>query len=112
MRIVEEDVAESRLCMEMPLIERLERHAGTGQFHGGAIGALIDTAAVFALMMVLKKPVPTINLRTDYIRPAMNTTLRAEALVRRVGRTIAVADVNIYNDDKALIAVGRGTFGA
>lgn len=60
--------------------------------------------------MVLGHGVPTINFRTDYLRPAINTSLRAVATVRRAGRTVGVADVDVYDDSDRLVAVGRGTF--
>ena len=75
------------------------------------IAALIDTAGCFALVMVQGHGVPTVNFRTDYLRPAINTSLIARAAVRRVGRTVGVVDVDVYDDADKLIAVGRGTFG-
>ena len=52
------------------------------------------------------------NFRTDYLRPAIKTNLRAEARVRRVGRTVGVVDVDVLDDSGKLVAVGRGTFGS
>ena len=96
----------------MDLKPEFERGAGTGQFHGGPIAALIDTAGCFAMIMILGHGVPTINFRTDYLRPAIKTSLRAEAGIRRVGRTVGVVDVDVYDDADRLVAVGRGTFGS
>ena len=42
------------------------------------------------------------------MRPAVNTDLHAKGMVRRAGRTLAVADVEIANDDGKMIAIGRG----
>jgi len=100
------------LNMSMALKAEFERGAGTGQFHGGPIAALIDTAGCFAMIMVLGHGVPTVNFRTDYLRPAVNTSLHAIASLRRVGRTVGVVDVDVVNDERKLIAVGRGTFGS
>ena len=112
MRITAADREAEVLTMTMPLKPEFERGAGTGQFHGGPIAALIDTAGCFGLIMVQGHGVPTVNFRTDYLRPAMNTSLRAVASVRRVGRMVGVVDVDVYNDDDQLVAVGRGTFGS
>ncbi len=106
------DPAEESLQVTMALKPEFERGAGTGQFHGGPIAALIDTAGCFAMIMVLGHGVPTVNFRTDYLRPAINTSLHATATVRRVGRTVGVVDVDVVNDEGKLIAVGRGTFGS
>jgi uncharacterized protein (TIGR00369 family) len=96
--------------MSMPLRPELERKAGTGQFHGGAIAALIDTAGDYALALALGGGVPTINFRTDFLRPAFNTALTATATVRRAGRTVGVVDVDVFDDQKRLLAVGRATY--
>ena len=98
--------------VSMSLKPEFERVAGTGQFHGGPIAALIDTAGCFAMIMVLGYGVPTVNFRTDYLRPAINTSLHATATLRRVGRTVGVVDVDVNNDEGKLVAVGRGTFGS
>jgi uncharacterized protein (TIGR00369 family) len=112
MKIVEIDAEAETLAIVMALKPEFERFAGSGQFHGGPIASLIDTAGCFALMMLLSRGVPTVNFRTDYLRPAIKTSLRAEALVRRVGRSVGVVDVDVLNDEGKLVAVGRGTFGS
>ena len=112
MQVIEADHEAEVLTMTMPLKPEFERGAGTGQFHGGPIAALIDTAGCFGLIMLLGHGVPTVNFRTDYLRPAINTSLRAVASVRRVGRMVGVVDVDVYNDSDQLVAVGRGTFGS
>lgn len=88
-----------------------ERRAGTGQWHGGPIAALIDTAGDYALALHAGGPVPTINFRTDYLRPAVDTSLTAAARVRRAGRTVGVVDVDVTDDRGRLVAVGRGSYG-
>jgi uncharacterized protein (TIGR00369 family) len=65
------DAEQSTLTMVMPLSPAAERGGSDRQFHGGAIAGLADTAGTFALIMTLNKPVATINLRTDFLRPAM-----------------------------------------
>ena len=112
MRLTAIDKEAETLTMTMPLKPEFERAPGTGQFHGGPIAALIDTAGCFGLIMVLGHGVPTVNFRTDYLRPAINTGLRADARVRRIGRTVGVVDVDVYDDNEKLVALGRGTFGS
>ena len=88
----------------------LERQPETGQWHGGAIAALVDIAGCYALTLIGAEPLPTINFRTDYLRPAIDTDLQASARVRQAGRSIGVVDVDISNDAGKLVAVGRGTY--
>ena len=81
--VVSADPEAQELTVTMPLRPEFERKAGTGQFHGGPIAALIDTVGDYALAMAVGGGVPTINFRTDFLRPAFNTVLTATAKVRR-----------------------------
>ncbi|HEX2891818.1 PaaI family thioesterase [Vineibacter terrae] len=100
------------VTMKMPMRPEFERGAGTGQFHGGPIASFIDTVGDYAVAIVLKGGVPTINFRVDYLRPSVGTFLRGKATVRRLGRTVAVVDIDVTDDQGRLCAVGRGTYSA
>ena len=56
--------------------------------------------------------VPTINFRVDYLRPSSGDHLLAVATARRVGRTVGVADVDVFDDQGRLTAIGRATYSA
>ena len=99
------------IVMKMPMRPELERGASSGQLHGGPVASLIDTVADFAVVMKTGAGVPTINLRIDYLRPSTGTYLIGRALSRRVGRTMAVVDVDVLDDQGRLTAIGRGCFG-
>ncbi|MGQ7793636.1 PaaI family thioesterase [Faunimonas sp. B44] len=107
----EMDAEAGTITMTMPMRPELERGAGTGQFHGGPIASLIDTVGDFAVVMAAGGNVPTINFRVDYLRPAFGKTLVGKALIRRVGRTIAVIDIDVFDEGGKLTAVGRGCYG-
>jgi uncharacterized protein (TIGR00369 family) len=98
------------LTVSMPMRPEFERRLGTGQFHGGPIAAFIDVVGDFAVGMAVGGGVPTINLRIDYLRPAVGGVLTGTARVRRAGRTVALVDVDVYDEQRALVAVGRGTY--
>lgn len=98
------------LTVRMSMHDTLERQPDTGQWHGGAISAIIDIAGCYALALVTREPLPTINFRTDYLRPGVNTDLTAIARVRRAGRTVGVVDVDICDDEQRLVAVGRASY--
>lgn len=101
---------EDKVRFRMPMRPELERSPGTGQYHGGPIASLIDVAGDFALGMVLGGGVPTINFRTDYLRPATGASLVATAWVRRAGRTVGVVDIDVHDEEGRLVAVGRGCY--
>jgi len=80
--------------------------------HGGAIASLIDAAGDFAVIAAVGRDVPTIDLRVDYLRPASAGALTATARTVRVGRSVAVADIDVVDESGTQIAIGRGVFKA
>jgi len=104
------DAQAYELVLRMPMRRELERLLGTGQFHGGPIASLIDIAGDFAVALSVRGPVPTINFRVDYLRPATGSYLRGIGRARRIGRTICVADVEVLDEEGRLCAVGRGSY--
>src|SRR5687767_3522317 len=73
-----------------------------GVVHGGVIASLIDTAAAFALLTLLKKDQTstTIDLTVHYLRPLLGGRATAEARVVRAGRRVAVITVNVADEAK------------
>jgi uncharacterized protein (TIGR00369 family) len=78
--------------------------------HGGAIASLIDIAGTFAIIAVIGCDAVTVDLRVDYLRPVKSGDLVATARPVRVGRSLAVADVEVAGADGKIAAVGRGLF--
>ena len=78
--------------------------------HGGVLATLIDIAADWAMVRQNGRPVPTIDLRVDYHRPAMPGDLAARGKVIRGGSQFATAEAQIFDQDGKLIASGRGTY--
>jgi uncharacterized protein (TIGR00369 family) len=110
LKVVALDHEAGTLTVSMPMRPELERRLGSGQFHGGPLAAFIDSVGDYAIGMAVGGGVPTINLRIDYLRPAVGSVLTGTARVRRAGRTVALVDVDIYDEKQALVAVGRGTY--
>jgi uncharacterized protein (TIGR00369 family) len=111
LRALGTDVGRGCVEFEIALRPEFERLPGTGQWHGGALASLIDTAGDFALVLTVGAPVPTINLRIDYLRPATTPKLKTTARVRRQGRTVGVVDIDVLDLEGSLVAVGRGCYG-
>ena len=110
LKVVEADPAREQVTMTCTMRPEFERGAGTGQWHGGPLAAIIDTVGDYALVMALRRGLPTINFRVDYLRPAINTGLVITARVRRAGKSVGVVDVDVFNEQNALVAVGRATY--
>lgn len=110
LEVISVDPDREEIVVRAPLRPEFERGPGSGQWHGGPIASIIDTVGDYALVMSLGRPLPTINFRVDYLRPAINTALVATARVRRNGRSVGVVDVDIANEAGSLLAVGRATY--
>lgn len=111
LKVVAADAAAGTLTMTMPIRPELERGGPlTGQFHGGPVASLIDTAGDFAVALSIGNGVPTMNFRVDYLRPSSGAMLTAVARTRRVGRSVAIVDIDVTDEQGRLTAVGRGTY--
>ena len=110
LKVVSLDHERQEIMVRMAMRSELERRAGTRQFHGGPIAALIDIAGDFAIGMLIGGGVPTMNFRTDYLRPAIGQSITGIGRVRRQGRTVALVDIEITDEVGKLVAVGRGTY--
>jgi uncharacterized protein (TIGR00369 family) len=111
LQIVTADPEKQEIVMHMGMRPEFERgQRGSGQWHGGALAAVIDTVGDYALTMMIGGPLPTINFRVDYLRPAVNTALTISARVRRSGKTVGVVDVDVMTESGALVAIGRANY--
>lgn len=110
LQVREVDHERGQLTVAAPFRPEFERGAQTRQWHGGPLAAIIDTVGDFAVGMQLGRGLPTINFRVDYLRPAIDTDLLAVAVVRRAGKSVGTADVDLFNDQGVLVAIGRATY--
>ncbi|WP_084070337.1 PaaI family thioesterase [Pandoraea vervacti] len=110
MRVTSLDHDAQVIEVDIPFQDAFERGKGTRQWHGGPLAAIIDTVGDFAVGMLVGRGLPTVNFRVDYLRPAIDTDLHAIARVRRLGKSIGVADVDLFNAKGALVAIGRASY--
>ena len=108
--VVALDYDEMEITIRMPQSPTMERRPDTKQFHGGPLAAFIDIVGDFAIGMMVGGGVPTMNLRIDYLKPAVGDAVVGIARVRRRGRSAAIVDIDVTNEDGALVAIGRGTY--
>lgn len=107
-RILSIDVDTQELRVLAPVRPEFHRGVETGRWHGGALASVIDSIAVFALVALTGRGAPTVNLRVDYLKPATGD-LTIVGRLRRLGRTVAVSDVEAFDAQGALVALGRAT---
>src|SRR5439155_5050682 len=108
--VLSADAANEQVVMRAEMRPEFERGHGTGQWHGGPIAAIIDTVGDYALVMLLGRPLPTVNFRVDYLRPAIDTALLITATVRRSGKLVGLVDIDVANEKGQLVAIGRATY--
>lgn len=77
--------------------------------HGGVTFTLADTVGGAALVSVVDQPVPTIDMRIDYLTAGVGD-LHAEADVVRCGSDVGVVDVDVFDEDDTLVADARGVY--
>ncbi|MCX7896323.1 MAG: thioesterase family protein [Rhodocyclaceae bacterium] len=93
--------------------------------HGGVISAVLDaTGGLVAFLGVAQKlsgkpieeilarfaRIGTIDLRVDYLRPGAGSRFVARGYPLRTGNRVAVARMELFNDEEQLIAVGTGAY--
>ena len=108
--VLSADPEKQQVVMRAEMRADFERGRGTSQWHGGPIAAMIDTVGDYALVMLLGRPLPTVNFRVDYLRPAIDTALVITATVRRRGRLVGIVDIDVANEAGQLVAIGRATY--
>ena len=110
LQVVSAEPEKQEVVMRAPMRAEFERGAGSKQWHGGPIAGVIDTVGDYALVMFLGRPLPTINFRVDYLRPAIDTGLTLTARVRRSGKSVGFVDIDVTDDKQNLVAIGRATY--
>lgn len=88
-----------RCALEMPFGSAVTQQHGF--FHGGAVGALADSAGGYAAMTLVPDgtDVLTLEYKINFLRPASGETLVAEGTVLRAGRTVTITRVDVHACD-------------
>lgn len=103
------DPVRRAVTLAMPLRPEMCHDADGRLAHGGIVAALIDVAGYATVAIWQDGPTPTIVLQVDYLGPAAGPVLRAEGQLRKRGRSIGRADVEVFSGDR-LVALGRASF--
>lgn len=95
------------------------------RLHGGAIAAVLDAAAGFAICVALAEKfcdetleqvgarfarVGTIDMRVDYLRQAQGKRFVAAAKVTRLGGRLASTQMELTDDGGEIIATGAAAY--
>lgn len=96
-----------------------------GTLHGGVISSSIDVTGGLSAFMGIQQKFPdgdledklekfsklgTIDLRVDYLRPGFGKHFITTGYTLRTGSRVAVARIELNNEQNDLIAVGTGSY--
>ena len=104
------DNEQLELKLQVSMCPQFERQPGTKQWHGGVLASLVDIAGCYALMLVAKGPMLTLNFSTDFLKLAVSDTLTATAKVTRSGRTVGFVEVIVRNQEQEEVVTGRACY--
>lgn len=96
-----EDIAGEMLC-RMTYTPKLIGNSLLPALHGGTLGALLESAAVFELLLQTEtERVPKIiSLTVDFLRSGKAQDTYAKALITRQGRRVANVRVEAWQEDR------------
>lgn len=91
-----EEVAAGRVSVVLPYAEGVTQQHGF--FHGGAVGALADTAGGYAAFTLFPadSTVLTVEYKINIMAPGRGDCLVAEGEVVRSGRTLTIVRVEVF----------------
>lgn len=107
------DCSTGEMIGKLAFADHLVGNPALPALHGGAIGALLETTAIFELLwraesVFLPK---TINVTIEYLRSGHATDTFAQGVVTRRGRRVASVHVEAWQGDRnSLIATAAAHF--
>jgi uncharacterized protein (TIGR00369 family) len=103
------ELVPGRAVIRMPNRSQFRQYRG--QTHGGAIAALIDTAATFATNSLIdaSRDSVTIELKVNFIKSGTGRYLEARAEILHHGRTTSITRIEVRAPNGALCAFATAT---
>lgn len=99
-----EEVTSDGLVVRLPYSDKIVGNPQTGVIHGGAITTLMDQSCGMAVAQVLAPDLditPTIDLRIDYMKPAVpKKDVFAYVTAYRTTRSVVFTKGIAYQDDR------------
>jgi acyl-CoA thioesterase len=83
-----------------------------GVLHGGVTATLADSAVGIAITQRLGEPgkAVTVEMKLNYLRPVGGRKITARARLLRMGSTLCVGRVDMFNDARELVGSGLVTY--
>ena len=83
-----------------------------GFVHGGVFASIIDAAAFWSLFYEIEDQdtgVTTVDLKLNYLAPAVSGKLMAKGRQIKLGRTLGYADAEVTDSEGRILAHGSST---
>lgn len=82
--------------VEISAVNRPEFEQQDGYAHAGALLTVVDSAGGYATLSLLPpgSRVLSVEIKLNFLRPAIGSVIRGRARVRKVGRTISVCELS------------------
>ncbi|MDJ0986693.1 MAG: PaaI family thioesterase [Desulfobacterales bacterium] len=94
-------------------IELAKKHLQPfGVVHGGVFASIIDAAAFWSLYYGIEDPdtgLTTVDLKLNYLAPAVSGKLIARGRQIKVGRTLGYAEAQVVDQEGKVLAHGTST---
>jgi uncharacterized protein (TIGR00369 family) len=82
-----------------------------GVLHGGVTATLADSALGIAITMRLGRlAATTVEMKLNYLRPVASGTVTARARILRMGSTLCIGRVDLFNDSKEQVGAALVTY--
>jgi uncharacterized protein (TIGR00369 family) len=96
--------------IELPIKYEITQRRGT--VHGGVLASMVDAAVGAAIRSLLSndQSAATVEMKLNYIRPASGTKLIGRGKVINKGKTIAIGEAEVLNDQGKIVAAGMATY--
>ena len=108
MRILEVGAGFSRLEIDLA-----KKHLQPfGFVHGGVFASIIDAASFWSLFYEIEDPdtgATTVDLKLNYLAPAVSGKLIAKGRQIKLGRTLGYADAEVTDAEGRILAHGSST---
>ena len=99
---IELDASQGELLVKLRYGAHLVGNPSLPALHGGTMGALLESAAIFAVVWEAEAAMlpKTITITIDYLRPARPVDTWARATITRQGRRVASVRAEAWQDDR------------
>lgn len=83
---------------------------GLGGIFGGIQSSMLDLSGWFTVAPHFDNWLVTVEYSTRILEEVREVDLWSKGIIRKLGRSTAFADMEVYSSDNTLVALGSGTF--